>query len=102
MSTSQINRYLNHLAVNLNLAASSQNKALSAPLFFYRQVIGIEQNRIKSPVWAKKPKKIPTIFTRQEVQQPLSPLHGTKRLMANLLYDAGSELKNSWQLACLS
>jgi integron integrase len=49
-------------------------------------------------VWAKKPKKIPTVFTRQEVQQVLSQLHGTKWLMASLLYGAGLRLMECLRL----
>jgi len=98
MGTSQISRYLNHLAVQLNLAASSQNQALSALLFLYREVLGIELNWMNTLVWAKKPKKIPTVFTRQEVQQVLSQLHGTKWLMASLLYGAGLRLMECLRL----
>jgi integron integrase len=98
MGSNEISRYLNHLAVNLNLAASSQNQALSALLFLYREVLGIELNWMKTLVWAKKPKKIPTVFTRQEVQLVLSQLHGTKWLMASLLYGAGLRLMECLRL----
>lgn len=98
MGTHEINQYLNHLAMHLNLAASSQNQALSALLFLYREVLGIELNWMNTLIWAKKPKKIPTVFTREEVQHLLSQLQGTHWLMASLLYGAGLRLMECLRL----
>ncbi len=98
MGTREISQYLNHLAVHLHLAASSQNQALSALLFLYREVLGIELNWMNTLIWAKKPKKIPTVFTQTEVQHVLSQLQGTHWLMASLLYGAGLRLMECLRL----
>lgn len=91
MGSSEINQYLNYLAGCLKLAASSQNQALSALLFLYREVLGIELNWMNTLIWVKK---IPTIFTQAEVQHVLSQLQGTYWLMASLLYGAGLRIKD--------
>lgn len=90
MGSSKISQYLNYLAGCLNLAASSQNQALSALLFLYLEVLGIELNWMNTLIWVKK---IPTIFTQAEVQHVLSQLQGTYWPMASLLYGAGLRLR---------
>ena len=60
MGAREASAFLTHLAVDLNLAASSQNQALSALLFFFRQVLHQELAWMQNLIWAKKPKKIPT------------------------------------------
>ena len=98
MGAREVSAFLTHLAVEHNLAASSQNQALSALLFFFRQVLNRELPWMKNLIWAKKPKKIPTVFTRQEVTLVLSQLSGLKWLMASLLYGAGLRLMECLRL----
>jgi len=98
LGASQVTTFLTHLAVESNLAASSQNQALSALLFFFRQVLNRELPWMQNLIWAKKPKKIPTVFTRQEVKLVLSQLSGLKWLMASLLYGAGLRLMECLRL----
>jgi integrase len=58
----------------------------------YKQVLKVEVGEIENIVWAKKPKKLPVVFTRNEVKAVIRQLSGTKWIMANLLYGAGLRL----------
>jgi len=98
LSSRQVSTFLTHLAVESNLAASSQNQALSALLFFFREVLQREVGWMQNLIWAKKPKRIPTVFTRQEVRQVLDQLDGEKWLLASLLYGAGLRLMEGLRL----
>jgi len=73
-------------------AASTQNQALSALLFLYRQVLGRELAWMTAIVRAKRPVALPVVLTRDEVRSLLRHLNGTKWLMASLLYGAGLRL----------
>ena len=90
MGVPEIEAFLTHLAVDENVAASTQNQALSALLFLYRQVLDIELGAIR-PVRAKKPKRLPTVMTREEAMNVITALSGTNQLIAKLLY--GSVLR---------
>jgi integron integrase len=92
MGETEINQFLTHLAVKENVAASTQNQALSAILFLYREVLRRQIGDLGTVTWAKKPKRLPVFFTRQEVKAVLSHLTGTHWLMASLLYGAGLRL----------
>lgn len=93
MGTKEISQYLTHLAVNRNVAASTQNQALSAIIFLYREVLKIDVGDFKDGiVWAKKPKKLPEVFTPAEVQAVLGCLEGVYWLMGMLMYGAGLRL----------
>jgi integrase len=80
---------LSALAVDLNVAASTQNQALSAPLFLYREVLDLDVAWLDELVRAKRPVWLPIVLTREEVGAVLQPLEGVPRLMAYLLYGAG-------------
>jgi integron integrase len=84
--------FLSHLAVHQQVAAATQNQARSALLFLYRDVLGIELDTLGPVVQAQTPKRLPTVLTRAEVQAVLHELHGTHRLMAQLLYGGGLRL----------
>ncbi|MDZ7414261.1 MAG: phage integrase N-terminal SAM-like domain-containing protein, partial [candidate division KSB1 bacterium] len=92
MSTPEIEAFLTYLAVHERVAASTQNQALQAILFLYREVLGQEITEPIHPLRAKKPKRLPTVLTRQEVLALLSSLSGTHQLMAPLLYGSGLRL----------
>lgn len=83
-----IREYLTHLAVDRHVAASTQNVALNALLFFYGRVLHQEVGRIDA-VRAKKPKHLPVVLTREEVAAVLDQMTGTPRLVCSLLYGAG-------------
>ena len=78
MGEPEINQFLTHLAVAENIAASTQNQALSGILFLYQEVLGRGLDRIEGVVWAKKPKRLPVVLTRDEVRILLAKMSGTR------------------------
>jgi len=89
MGAADIEAFLTDLAVDRNVAASTQNQALSAILFLYDHVLETPIKQPIRPVMAKKPQRLPTVLTRDEVQRVLAQMTGTSLLMAQLLYGAG-------------
>jgi integron integrase len=92
MGALEVRDYLSHLAVWRNVAASTQNQALSAILFLYRDVLGTKLDWIEGIERAKKPSRLPVVFTKDEARSVLARLDGAKWLMASLLYGAGLRL----------
>jgi integron integrase len=92
MGEKEIETFLTHLAVSKNVAASTQNQALSALLFLYREVLGHTMDEPINALRAKKPKRLPTVLTREEVNLILSCLLNPHRLVAQLLYGSGLRL----------
>lgn len=87
-----LSAFLSHLAVRGNVAASTQNQALSALLFLYQQVLDVDLAWLDDVVRAKRPKRLPTVLTREEARQILAELPGTYRLNGLLLYGSGLRL----------
>jgi len=92
MGEKEVADFLSALAVQGNVSASTQNQALNALLFLYREVLRVELGWLEDVVRAKKPQRLPVVLTREEVAQVLALLDGTPRLMATLLYGAGLRL----------
>jgi len=92
MGAPEIETYLTHLAVNRHVAASTQNVALSALLFLYRDVLQLELPQLEGIVRASRPSRLPVVFTRAKVRALLSQLSGILWLMASLLYGSGLRL----------
>lgn len=92
MGAFEIERFLTSLAVQGKVAAATQNQALSALLFLYRQVLGIELPWLDGIERAKKPQRLPVVLTRPEVVALLGELSGTHWLMSSLLYGTGMRL----------
>ncbi len=92
MGAPEITRFLTSLAVDSKVAASTQNQALSALLFLYREVLLQQVPWLDDLVYAKRPHHLPVVLTREEVRAVLSEIHGVPRLMAFLLYGAGLRL----------
>lgn len=84
--------FLTHLATERNVAASTQNQALCAIVFLYRNVLQMELGAFNGLIFAKRPKNLPEVFTRQEVQAVLNQLKGISWLMASLMYGTGLRL----------
>ena len=76
MGAAEITEFLTHLAVVDNVAASTQNQALAALLFLYREVLHQDLGPIE-PVHAKKPQRLPVVLTREEVRQVPAQMQGT-------------------------
>lgn len=89
MGEQEIRLFLSHLATNLNVASSTQTVALSALLFLYKQVLKKDLPRISQIERANRPKKLPVVFTPDEVRSVIQNLSGIYRVMANLLYGSG-------------
>lgn len=91
MREPQIEAFLTHLALERKVAASTQNQALSAILFLYRQVLSIDVGSVDA-VRAHRPQRLPTVLTRGEVMRVINAMTGTPQLMARLLYGSGLRL----------
>jgi integron integrase len=98
MAGAEIEAFLTHLAVQQQVAASTQNQALSALLFLYRNVLNRPLDLSIDAVRAKKPKRLPTVLTKEETLMVIAHLSGTQRLMAKLLYGGGLRLMECLRL----
>ena len=92
MGEHEIRQFLSHLAVENNVAASTQNVALAALLFLYRDVLKKELPYISDIERAKRPERLPVVLNQSEVKAILSQLNGSNYLMASLLYGSGLRL----------
>lgn len=97
MGRREIEMFLAHLALSCNVAASTQNQALSALLFLYREVLHQEVDDV-SVIWAQKPKRLPTVLTKDEVTRVLACLSGNYLLVGKLLYGSGLRLMECLRL----
>ncbi len=89
MAEPEITAFLTYLAAKANVAASTQNQALSSLLFLYREVLQQEIGWLDSVERAKKPARLPVVLTRAEARRIFSHLQGMMKLMAGLLYGSG-------------
>jgi integron integrase len=92
----EVSAFLTHLATEDNVAASTQNQALCALVFLYRHVLEQPFPELDQVVRAKRPARLPVVFTPEEVQRILAELEGVNQLVAGLLYGSALRL-----LACL-
>lgn len=92
MGAAEVQAFLNHLATEKNVSASTQNQALNALHFLYNEVLDQPFGEMEKLVWAKKPKRLPVVLSKQETARLLSHLDGIYLLMAQLLYGAGLRL----------
>ena len=98
MSEPEIVQFLNHLAVQQKVAASTQNQALSALVFLYREVLDKKIGLLDNLERAKQPARLPVVLTEAEVRHVLAHLEGRHWLMASLLYGAGLRLMECLRL----
>lgn len=98
MGAAEVEHFLTTLAVHRQVAASTQNQALAALLFLYKQVLGIELLWMDDIRRAKKPQRLPVVLTRGEVHALLDSLAGVTWLMASLLYGTGIRLMECLRL----
>ncbi len=96
MGAVEVEAFLSWIATERNVAAATQNQALSALLFLYKVLLGQNLPWFTNLVRAKRPVRIPAVLSRAEVQRLLAQMQGTKWLMASLLYGAGLR-----QIECL-
>jgi integron integrase len=98
MGEAEITQFLNYLAVEKKVAASTQNQAFSALLFLYQEVLRRKLSFIDDVQRVKRPAKVPVVFTPEEARAVLDQLHGGYRLMAELLYGSGLRLMECLRL----
>ena len=94
----EVRLFLEDLAVRRRVAASTQNQALNALVFLYHQVLEQDLGSIGEFARAKRPQRLPTVLTRDEVSRLLAGLDGTYRLIARLLYGTGMRLLEGLRL----
>jgi integron integrase len=92
MGENEISAFLTHLAVDKNVAASTQNQALNAIIFLYKEIIKKELGEINNIVWAKRTRKLPVVFSKEEAQKVLNNLNGTFKLISSIMYGSGLRL----------
>ena len=92
MGGREIEQFLTHLVVVRNVSPSTQNQALSALIFLYKEVLGIELAWFDNFQRAKKPENLPVVFTQNEVRRIMAHMEGIQWVMAQLLYGAGLRL----------
>jgi integron integrase len=88
----EVERFLTDLAVRGKVAASTQNQALAALLFLYRDVLKMDMPWAADVVRAKRPVKIPVVLSKKETRELLSYMSGTRLLQAQLMYGCGLRL----------
>ena len=98
LGEAEVSAFLSHLAVELNVAAATQNQALASLLFLYKQVMGIELPWLDSMVRAKRPVRLPVVLSPGEVAALLAQLDGVHALMAGILYGCGLRLMECLRL----
>ena len=98
MGAAEIERFLTHLAVVGNVAASTQNQALCALVFLYKHVLHKEINEKIDAKRAKRPKRLPVVLSRLEIDRLIHQMEGMYWLMAGLLYGSGMRLMECLRL----
>ncbi len=98
MGAIEVEAFLTQLATRGNVSASTQNQALSALLFLYREVLGQQLPWMEDIRRAKRPDRLPVVLSRDEVTAVLSGMSGVTWLMASLLYGAGLRLMECLRL----
>jgi len=98
LGTEQVGEFLSHLAVERSVSASTQNQALSALLFLYREVLKQDLESVETFVRARRPKRLPVVLTRQEVRSVMANLDGVPWLVVSLLYGSGLRLLEALRL----
>jgi integron integrase len=98
MGPAEVEAFLTHLAVDAKVGASTQNQALQALLFLYRNVLDIELPWLENVTRASRPKRLPVVLSATEVRSILAQLDGSPWLIANLLYGSGLRLMEAHRL----
>jgi integron integrase len=93
-----VEQFLTHLAVERKVSATTQNQALQALLFLYRNVLDVDLPWLENVTRAIRPKHLPVVLSRAEVRSVLAGLQGTSLLVAQLLYGSGLRLTEALRL----
>jgi len=98
LGAAEVEQFLTHLAVARKVSAGTQNQALQALLFLYRQVLGVDLPWLEGVTRAAPSRRLPVVLSREEVKAVLGHLDGTAWLVANLLYGGGLRLMEGLRL----
>lgn len=98
MGKREIEAFLSHLAVVRRVSASTQNQALAAIMFLYRQVLELEPDWLTDVIRAKRSRAVPVVLSRDEVRAVLRQLSGVHHLAASLMYGAGLRVSECMRL----
>ena len=98
MGSDEVEAFLSLLAVQGKVAASTQNQALSALLFLYRCVLGVELPWLEGVTRAKRSQRVPTVLSLEEITRVLTRMDGRPWLLASLLYGTGMRLMEALRL----
>ena len=98
LGAEHVTAFLSFLATNRQVAAATQNQALAALLFLYREVLGMDLPWMQGISRAKKARRLPVVLTRLEAHSILARMEGTNALMAKLLYGTGMRLMECLRL----
>ncbi len=98
LAGADIVRFLEHLAVERNVAVNTQSQALNALVFLYEQALGRPLGDLDNFTRAKRPRRLPTVLTRTEVAALLASMRGSHQLLGRLLYGTGMRLMEAMRL----
>ena len=101
LAEKELEAYLNHLAAQRNVSASTQSQALNALVFLYRHVLELKLGWMDKLERAKRKHTLPVVMTAEEVKRVLEHMHGTPRLMAALIYGTGLRVMECMSLRVL-
>ncbi|MEX2344164.1 MAG: phage integrase N-terminal SAM-like domain-containing protein [Balneolaceae bacterium] len=101
MGEKQITQFLNHLAIDRNVAASTQNQALSAIVFLYEHILKKPLHNLHQLRRAKKPKKLPVVLSENEARAILKQVNGIHHLVLSLIYGAGLRVSEALRIRIL-
>jgi integron integrase len=92
MGAAEVTSFLSSLATRRQVAAATQNQALAAILFLYREVLGMDLPWLGEVVRAKRPRRLPTVMSEEEAHRMLALMDGLHGLMARLMYGTGMRI----------
>lgn len=98
LGASDVRHFLSSLAIRHRVSAATQNQAMAAIAFLYRDVLRMPMEPVDDVVHAKRPVRLPVVLSRSEVDAVLERMHGTHRLIASLLYGGGLRLLEALSL----
>ena len=98
LGAAELSAFLTHLAVDSGVAAATQNQALAALLFLYRDVLRIELGALPEATRARRHRRLPTVLSRDEARRLLAVMNGVEGLVARLLYGGGLRLLEALRL----
>jgi len=98
MANPEIEAFLSHLAVDLKVSGATQNQAFNAILFLYKEVLKKELDNSIDAIRAKKPKRLPTVMTKDETMKVIGAIPADHQLMVKLIYGSGLRLMECLRL----